>query len=260
MTVRKIAMVAASAASLAAAPALADNHSGNVPEEYQTVPAEFETQPGASEAEGVESVTRTRWIRREGGAVDLEKRPHITHHRAGGYAPYPVAFDQQTWLEECYARTRGVERKKRGGIIGGLLGAITGGIIGNRVWDSERLLGTVIGGGLGGVAGAAIGSAIDNGSDEDDYRYDCDAALERYLSGASYPAGRIASRSIPAYAYGYAPVFAYAPVYGYAPQTMTMIETREEIPQRVIVRETVREEFYTEMGSERVIERVPVRQ
>lgn len=264
---RKLALAAGASAILTAAPVLAQD-SGPIPAEYQQVPAEYAQTSTETVDDGVETITRTRWIRRE-AARDIDPMakatddvPPHSHYNQGGYGAYPVAFDRETWLAECYARTRGVEREKKGGIIGALLGAITGGIIGNRVWDSERLAGTLIGGVGGGLAGAAIGSAIDSGRSRDDERYDCDAALDRYMSGASYPAGRLASRSIPAYGYGYAPVMAYAPIYApayaYAPQQMTMIETREEIPQQVIVRESVREEWYEEMGSERIIEEVPV--
>ena len=268
---RKLALFTGAAAVLAAVPGHAQD-STTVPAEYQQVPSEYaaEARAASTEAgdESVETITRTRWIRREAVRdIDAADRvsegiPPHSHPDRGGYGGYPVTLDRETWLAECYARTRGVEREKKGGIIGALLGAVTGGIIGNRVWDSERLAGTLIGGVGGGLAGAAIGSALDSGRDRDEYLYDCDAALDRYLSGASYPVGRLASRSIPAYGYAYAPVMAYAPVYAsayaYPPQQMTMIGTREEIPQRVIVRENVREEWYEEMGSERIIEEVRV--
>lgn len=260
---RKLALATSAAALCTAAPIFAQDLS-SIPADYQQIPAEYAETSTDTIEDRVETITRTRWIRR-GAARDIETAggvegdvPPHSHYGQGGYGSTPVAIDRETWLAECYARTRGVEREKKGGIIGALLGAITGGIIGNRVWDSERLAGTLIGGVGGGLAGAAIGSAIDSGRDREDYLYDCDAALDRYMSGTSYPAGRMASRSIPAYGYAYAPVMAYAPVYAYPQQQMTMIETREEIPQQVIVRENVREEWYEEMGSERIIEEVPV--
>lgn len=264
---RKLALATSVAALLTAAPGFAQD-SSSIPTDYQQIPAEYAQTSAETVDDGVETITRTRWIRRgatrgieTANGVEGEVPPH-SHFAHGGYGNTPVTIDRETWLAECYARTRGIERERKGGIIGALLGAITGGIIGNRVWDSERLAGTLIGGVGGGLAGAAIGSAIDSGRDRDEYLYDCDAALDRYMSGASYPAGRMASRSIPAYGYAYAPVMAYAPVYAsayaYPQQQMTMIETREEIPQQVIVRENVREEWYEEMGSERIIEEVPV--
>ena len=224
--------------------------SADIPTGYETLPEEYAAADTVADGKSVETVTRTRWIRKR---MEGEDSPKIAHedgyyqHAHPTYpmahAAYPVTLDRETWLAECHARTQGVERDKKGGIIGGLLGAITGGLIGNRAWDSERLAGTVIGAGVGGIAGAVIGNALE-GDGRDDYRYDCEAALDRYLSGASYPMHhRVASRSIPAY--GYAPM-AYAPVYAasYAyQQPMTMIEIREEIPQRVIVREEVREEW-----------------
>lgn len=266
---RKLALASSTAAILLAAPAMAQD-STEIPAEYQSVPAEYADMALRTDGDGVETITRTRWIRHEAtrdmAHPDDADAPHKYYHHQG-YAPYPVTLDRETWLAECHARTQGLDRKKRGGVIGALLGAITGGIIGNRVWDSERLAGTLIGGGVGGLAGAAIGSAIDSRDRSDDYRYDCEAALDRYMTGASYPAGHMASRSMgggygPAYGYApmmaYAPVVAYAPAYAYAPQQMTMIEMREEIPQQVIVRENVREEWYEEMGKERIIEEVPV--
>ena len=100
-----------------------------------------------------------------------------------------------------------------------------------------------------------LGNLIGGGKKND--RYDCEAALDSYLSqyGTQGVApARIASRSIPApapaYSYGqgypaYAPGYAYAPAYSYSyapPPQMVMVPMRYEQPQRVIVRETVREE------------------
>ncbi len=231
--------------------------SGDIPEGYETLPVEYAETITPATTDNVETVTRTRWISRDVQPSAVRMEPEMTHHGADyaqhGYAPYPasypVTFDRETWLEECHARTRGVDREKRGGIIGALLGAISGGIIGNRVWDSERLAGTLIGGGLGGLAGAAIGSAIDSGKKSEPV-YDCEAALDRYMSGTSYPVQHVAYRNMPAPYYGaYAPAYAYAPVQAPAcacQQPMAMIEVREEIPQRVVVRERVREEWVDE--------------
>lgn len=269
MKLARTIVLASSASAIGfAAPAMAQDYGAEIPAEYQNVPVEYAREAAPVANDGVETVTRTRWIRREAPMQAQEAAPHQYDARHNGYpqhsyAAYPVTYDSEAWLEECYARTRGASKKEKGGIIGALLGAIGGGIIGNRAWDSERLAGTLIGGGVGGLAGLAIGSAI--GGREDKDRYDCDAALDRYMSGTSYPMDRMASRAIPApgqhygYAPTYAPVYAYAPVMAYAaPQQVTMIEMREEIPQQVIVRENVREEWVEEMGTQRVIEDVMV--
>ena len=103
-----------------------------------------------------------------------------------------------------------------------------------------------------------LGSLIGGGRDERG-DYDCEAALDSYMSQYGYPgaipATRVASRSIPApvaaypayvppvqYGYGYAPAYQS---YGYTyqpPQQVVYVPVRYEQQQRVIVRETVREE------------------
>ena len=262
MTHKRIKTIAIAAVALGAlhAPDILAQDAA-IPPEYAELPGEYVDQSPVMGTDSVETVTRTRWIRRpaDAPAPYAETAYDSGYYQDGdGAYAYPVMLSREDWLEECYARTRGLDDDRKGGVIGALLGAITGGIIGNRAWDSERLAGTLIGGGIGGIAGAAIGSAIDKGRDRRDDRYDCDAALDRYLSGGSYPAAHRATRSIPPYGgYGYASVMAYAPAYYAAPYQQTMIEVREEIPQRVVVRETVREESYREMGTQRIIEDVP---
>ncbi len=218
------------------------------------IPAEYATHDYATEVQRtvdedgtiIETVTRTRRI------------PARTTTSSNSAAYQPVVWDRETWLAECHARTRGVERKKRGGIIGGLLGAITGGLIGNRAWDSERLAGTLIGAGAGGLVGGLIGNAIENGGDNRPY-YNCEEALDRYMSGTA-AAPRVATRTIPPY--GYAPTYApaYGHAYGYAPvyaqpyaypQQMTYVQTTEEIPQQVVVREYVTEEWVEQPAPQR---------
>lgn len=263
-TTRILATTAIGFAALAASSAHAQaegeaaSTTSEIPAGYEALPLEYTDTETVEGTGDVETITRTRWIRRAPATETAKPMAHgetyPAHHH--GYSPYPITFDRETWLEECRARTRDIDDDdKKGGIIGGLLGAIGGGIIGNRAWDSERLAGTVIGAGVGGLAGAVIGSALDG---DDDYRmrYDCEAALDRYMSGGSYYPHRMASRSIPAYGYGYAPmVMAYAPAYGYQ-QTMAMIESREEIPQQVIVREYVTEEWVDVPTRERIVEEV----
>ena len=199
---------------------------------------------------GVETITRTRRIERP--AMPMQ---HSTPHSGHAYAPavghsygygYPAGgqvFSREGWIEACEDRTRGRRGDEKGGIIGGLLGAVAGGIIGNRAFDSERLGGTLLGAGLGGVGGALLGSLIGGGRN-DRGEYDCEAALDGYLT--QYPhGGHFAARSIPApvqavphYGYAYA-----APQYYYAPpQQVVYVPVEYQQRRRVIVRETTREE------------------
>ncbi len=90
------------------------------------------------------------------------------------------------------------------------------------------------------------------------HRYDCDAALDGYLSQYGAPGARIASREIayPAYAGGQAYGYGYPVNYGYAyapPPQIVMVPVRSEVQQQAVVRETVREETYTVPGAARVI-------
>jgi hypothetical protein len=177
-------------------------------------------------------------------------------------------FERDQWLAECERRTRGHDDGEKGGIIGGLLGAIAGGIIGNQVADSgDRLGGTLIGAGVGGIGGLVLGSLIGGGRDSRG-DYDCEAALDGYLSQYGQPGGHGAVRTIPGpaypvyaapvhyghgYGYGYAPAYAS---YGYSyapPQQIVYVPIRYEQQQRVIVRETVREELVSVPGTARMI-------
>jgi len=103
-----------------------------------------------------------------------------------------------------------------------------------------------------------IGSLIGGGKKKD--RYDCEAALDGYLTQYGAPGTRVAAREIayapypaaPAYSYGYG----YPANYGYAyapPPQMVIVPVRSEVQQQVVVRETVREETYTVPGAARVI-------
>ena len=222
----------------------------DIPAEYRSLPEEIETVERMTGPDGeiVETVVRTRRIERRAHMADPAMHDSYYSYPA---APEAIVLDRETWLAECEARTRGTSGRKKGGIIGGLLGAIAGGIIGNRAWDSERLAGTLIGAGTGGLAGGLIGSAI--GSRDERSYYNCEEALDRYMSARPYHP-RQASRTIAPHAYGYAPVMAYAPMYAYAPayqQPVTMIEVREEIPQRAVVREYVTEEWVDEIEAPR---------
>jgi len=183
-------------------------------------------------------------------------------HYSHAYAPGAQVFQREQWIAECERRTDGQRGRRKGGIIGGLLGAIAGGIIGNRVWDSERLGGTLIGIGAGGIGGALLGSLIGGGRN-DRGEYDCGAALDAYLSQYAIGGPRIAARTIPAPDPVYSapvyarPAYAYAqPQYYYAPpQQITYVPIEYQQRQRVIVRETVREEVIP--GARRTIPAPP---
>jgi hypothetical protein len=117
----------------------------------------------------------------------------------------------------------------------------------------DRVLGTVLGVGGGGLIGGLIGSLFDK---DDEDRYDCEAALDSYLSQYGAPGTRIASREIayapPAYGYGYPGGYSYG--YSYAPPPqVVLVPVRTEVQQQVVVRETERFETYTVPGAIREI-------
>ena len=274
----------ASTAIVMAAPAVAQD-AGMSQQDIQSLPVEYQTAPKVSETtetsvgvDGVETITRTRRIEYRGPATSsVGGAYHVPEPQttATGYAPVQYApayatysyapgasvLERDQWIAECERRVQGRERKEKRGI--------NGGVVGNRVADGDRLLGTIVGGGIGGLAGAAIGGAFDG--DEGEYRdYDCEAALDSYLSNYSIqqPA-RIASRVIaaPVQSYGYTyPAYApgyydygYAPAYhsySYAPPAqVVMVPITYEQQQRVVVRETVREEMVqTGGGATRIID------
>ena len=145
-----------------------------------------------------------------------------------------------------------------GAIIGGLLGAIGGGIAGYEIAGAgDRVLGTVLGVGGGSLIGGLIGSLFDG--DRKKNLYDCEAALDSYLTAYGAPAPRLASREIaypypaaPAYGYSYPQAYSYG--YTYAPpQQVVLVPVRTEVQQQVVVRETTREETYTVPGASRII-------
>ena len=232
----------------------------NLPAEYQNqgTPAETSTTTGI---DGIETITRTRRIPSAPPSVAapaqavpppaaVSPNAQYTYYQAGYAQSYaPIVLDREQWIAECERRTDGRSDEEKGGIIGGLLGAIGGGIAGHELAAAgEALGGTLIGAGVGGLLGLFIGNLIAGDGDEDDY--DCEGALNTYLDQYGQHGGRYASRSIPAYsppgatpyqAYGYG--YAYPqPIY-YAPQqTVAMVPVTTFQQQRVVVRETVREE------------------
>lgn len=242
--------------------------------ERQTLPAEYRSLPAGGETtttivgdDGVETITRTRRITASAPAGTATypaayqgpaqgqptyyqtayaptSYPAPAHGPAYSYAP--VVLDREQWITECERRTDGRNDSDKGTIIGGLLGAIGGGFAGYELAAAGEALGsTLIGVGVGGLAGMLIGSLFD---DDDEERYDCEAALDAYLDQYGQDGARIASRTIPvqatapiaypAYVYAYSQQPAYYP----APQTVTVVPVTTYQQQRVIVRETVREE------------------
>lgn len=233
-----------------------------LPPEYRELPAASETTSTTVGEDGVETITRTRRITATGPVQTQQMQYQQSGGATSGYAPLayapaPVVFDRAQWLAECRRRTEGLSRKERARLIGGLIGAIGGGIIGNSVADGNRLGGTLLGAGVGGAAGVLAGNAIAGGRDRDDY--DCEEVLQSYLAQPSVvyaDPSRIASRVIPApgYAYqGYAAPqygssYGYAPTYpaydyGYVQQQTVLVPVQTMQQQRVLVRETVREEM-----------------
>jgi len=260
--------VALPALSLAV-PAMAQSELPPLPVPAQIEPVEVQSVPPIPTAnlprpsfdtestvgpDGVETITRTRRIERSTPYPNTVKRgpfiqqnayPHgHTTYPGGPVGPAPVVFEREQWLEECRRRTSGRSEKERGGIIGSLLGAVAGGIIGNRVAGSgERLAGTLIGAGTGGLGGLLLGNLIGGGKKND--RYDCEAALDGYTSQYGQPG---AARTVaypggyPGYAPAYTGHFGYSSACGCQQQQVVWVPIRTEVRQRVIVRETVREE------------------
>ncbi|ODT00085.1 MAG: hypothetical protein ABS49_06470 [Erythrobacter sp. SCN 62-14] len=229
------------------------------PAEVSTLPPEYRTAPVLADrtetsigADGVETITRTRYIAAPAASMAPAPlpapvaypgaQPTMMPMQTMTYGMQPVVFDRAQWLDECRRRTAGRNRNDTGTIIGALLGAIGGGVAGNLLAGAgDKLLGTAVGAVGGGVSGGLIGSLF-NGRKRN--RYDCEAALDSYLSQPA-PVQRIASREIPmAYA---APAYAMPvmmqPTYAYAmPMQNVVVPVQYEQPQQVVVRETVREE------------------
>jgi len=218
-----------------------------LPADMRSAPARMQQNETVTNVDGVETITRTRRI--DAPRPVPAAPPHQGYAAPVAFGPAPVVFERQQWIDECRRRTRGQDRDSTGAIIGGLLGAVAGGFAGYEIAGvGDRVLGTVLGVGGGGLIGGLLGSLFDGDDDED--RYDCEAALDSYLSQYGTPGQRIASREIafaapyPAYSYGYG----YAP-----PPQMALVPVRSEVQQQVVVRETERYETYTVPGASRVI-------
>lgn len=223
----------------------------SLPPEYRTGPVTTQTSETVISADGTETITRVR-------RIELPRAQHAypqpypqqgyasVAYAPAAYTPAPVVFERDQWLGECRRRTAGRNNDDTGLIIGGLLGAIAGGVAGYEIAGAgDRVLGSVLGVGGGGLIGGLLGSLFDGRKTRD--RYDCEAALDGYLTQYGAPGARIASREI---AYPGAPAYSYG--YSYAPQVV-LVPVRTEVQQQVVVRETVREEYYTVPGAARVI-------
>lgn len=227
------------------------------PAEVSTLPPEYRTAPVLADrtetsigADGVETITRTRYIAAPAASMAPAPlpapvaypgaQPTMMPMQTMTYGMQPVVFDRAQWLDECRRRTAGRNRNDTGTIIGALLGAIGGGVAGNLLAGAgDKLLGTAVGAVGGGVSGGLIGSLF-NGRKRN--RYDCEAALDSYLSQPA-PVQRIASREIPYAAPAYAMPVMMQPTYAYAmPMQNVVVPVQYEQPQQVVVRETVREE------------------
>ena len=248
----------------------------SLPAEYRTAPTAMQAEETVTDVDGVETITRTRRIDvprplpaapagpQQGYAPQMGYAPGYAPSYAPGYAPAyagtPAVFERDQWIDECRRRTRGQNKDDTGLIIGGLLGAIAGGFAGYEIAGAgDRVLGTVLGVGGGGLIGGLIGSLF--GGDKDKNRYDCEAALDSYLSAYGAPGTRIASREIgyappayasPGYGYGYPAGYSYG--YSYAsPAQTVLVPVRTEVQQQVVVRETERYETYAVPGAAREI-------
>ena len=216
-----------------------------------TVPVLGERTETTIGPDGVETITRTRYIQAQRpmapapiAPAPIAPAPMAPYQGAmipqQGYAPMaytpaPVVFERQQWLDDCYRRTASSNERQKGTIIGGLLGAIAGGVIGNRVASaSDRLLGTAIGAGGGGLVGGILGNLIGGGKKRG--RYDCEAALDGYLS-------QYANGGWPMAGYGYPAYAQQAVIYAQPAAQMVVVPVRTQQQQQVVVRETVREEF-----------------
>ncbi len=247
-------------ADLPPLPPMSEAELRSLPEDMRSAPTTVRTDETVTVVDGVETITRTRRIDAPRpaappqGYASTYTQTYAAPVAATGFASAPVVFEREQWIEECRRRTRGRNRSDTGLIIGGLLGALAGGVAGYEIAGAgDRVLGTVLGVGGGGLIGGLIGSLFDG--DRKKNRYDCEAALDSYLSTYGAPAPRIASREIAYPGYGYAYPADYA--YGYTtyapPPQMVLVPVRTEVPQQVVVRETVREESYTVPGAARVI-------
>lgn len=252
------ALLMAGGAAAQGLPPLSPAEIGTLPPEYRTAPVLADRTETSIGADGVETITRTRFIAAPAAAMAPAQTPQPVAAYPGaqqtmmpmqgvpmsyapmGYTMQPVVFDRSQWIEECRRRTAGRSRNDAGTIIGALLGAIGGGVAGNLLAGAgDKLFGTAVGAVGGGVSGGLIGSLFNRRGRA---RYDCEAALDSYLSQPA-PVQRIASREIAYPAPAYAMPVMMQPTYAYAqPMQNVVVPVQYEQQQQVVVRETVREE------------------
>lgn len=233
-----------------------------LPADMRTAPVTARTDETVTVVNGVETITRTRYIDAPRPAAAPQAQGYAP--AANYYSGTPAVFEREQWIDECQRRTKGRNHNDTGLIIGGLLGAVAGGFAGYEIAGAgDRVLGTVLGVGGGGLLGGLLGSLFDG--DKKKNLYNCEAALDSYLSTYGAPTQRIASREIaypapyPAYAdqgygygYGYPAGYSYGYTYAPPPQVV-LVPVRTEVQQQVVVRETERYETYTVPGAERII-------
>ncbi|MFM7379442.1 MAG: hypothetical protein ACKO1O_15165 [Erythrobacter sp.] len=258
-------------------PLPSDMRSAPMPAEVRRLPtSSIQAGETVTTENGVETITRTRRIDAPHPLPATQAPPmqgylqptyaapmtyaQPVYAAPVAYAPAPAVFERQQWIDECRRRTQGRNRDETGLIIGGLLGAIAGGFAGYEIAGAgDRVLGSVLGAGGGGLVGGLLGSLF-GGRKKD--RYDCEAALDSYLSQGAVAAPRVASREISyapaAYGYGYPADYSYGYTYAPPPQTV-LVPVRTEVQQKVVVRETERYETYTVPGAARTIPAPAVR-
>lgn len=250
------ALLMTSGAAAQGLPPLSPAEVSTLPPEYRTAPVLADRTETSIGADGVETITRTRFIAAPvAGMVPAQMPQQVAYPGAQPsmmpmqgipmtYAPLgspmqTVVFDRSQWIEECRRRTAGRSRNDAGTIIGALLGAIGGGVAGNLLAGAgDKLLGTAVGAVGGGVSGGLIGSLFNRRGRA---RYDCEAALDSYLTQGTPQ--RIASREIAYPAPAYAMPVMMQPTYAYSmPVQNVVVPVQYEQQQQVVVRETVREE------------------
>lgn len=190
-----------------------------LPSDMRNAPVKAQTSETITTENGVETITRTRRIENPAptgqGAVPSQPG-YYPNYPLTTYAPPPA------YAPAVFERQQWIDECRRR----------TDG----RGKNNAGLLGRLFGGG-----------------DDDEDRYDCEAALDSYLASYGAVGPRIASRAIPSPAAGPDNGYGYPAGYAYAPAQVVLVPVRTEVQQQVVVRETVREEPYTAPGAARII-------
>ncbi|WP_258319788.1 glycine zipper 2TM domain-containing protein [Qipengyuania flava] len=135
--------------------------------------------------------------RQQPGTVQTAQPVHYGYGYQGGATYLPaggqvVAFDRNSWLQECRSRLDTYENESdRGEILGGLIGGVAGGVLGNRIAGrGNRTAGTLIGAGAGAILGSVAGGAIEDRQRRRSDSYgQCEAYLDDYMQQATASAG-----------------------------------------------------------------------